>query len=232
MEGSGWGIDIAGATEVKDGMHGLGGASFRGSAGAVATTRPISRASMPEMVSPVSTSRFVHCGPRWYSHMLVGGTPMERTGGKPSLASSAATTRSQCNARSVPPARQFPWTWAMTGSAQFQIRAHPSPRASIAVTSPSMAVCWGKSPGSASSAMKPYPEENDRPVLRMITTCTPASASASATAARISRMLRGVSGLCWSGRLSVRRRTRPISSTINVLKLAVTPGRLQTSGGT
>jgi lysophospholipase L1-like esterase len=36
MEGSGWGIDIAGATEVKDGMHGLGGASFRGSAGATA----------------------------------------------------------------------------------------------------------------------------------------------------------------------------------------------------
>lgn len=36
MEGSGWGIDVAGATEVKDGMHGLGGASFRGSAGAMA----------------------------------------------------------------------------------------------------------------------------------------------------------------------------------------------------
>ncbi|MGA3205132.1 MAG: hypothetical protein ABSF12_21770, partial [Bryobacteraceae bacterium] len=36
MEGSGWGIDVAGATEVKDGMHGLGGASFRGSAGATA----------------------------------------------------------------------------------------------------------------------------------------------------------------------------------------------------
>ena len=36
MEGSGWGIDVAGSTEVKDGMHGLGGASFRGSAGATA----------------------------------------------------------------------------------------------------------------------------------------------------------------------------------------------------
>lgn len=36
MEGSGWGIDVAGATEVKDGMHGLGGASFRGSVGASA----------------------------------------------------------------------------------------------------------------------------------------------------------------------------------------------------
>ncbi len=36
MDGSGWGIDVAGATEVKDGMHGLGGASFRGSAGATA----------------------------------------------------------------------------------------------------------------------------------------------------------------------------------------------------
>jgi lysophospholipase L1-like esterase len=36
MDASGWGIDIAGATEVKDGMHGLGGASFRGSAGATA----------------------------------------------------------------------------------------------------------------------------------------------------------------------------------------------------
>ena len=33
MEGSGWGIDVAGATEVKDGMHGLGGASFRGLGG-------------------------------------------------------------------------------------------------------------------------------------------------------------------------------------------------------
>jgi lysophospholipase L1-like esterase len=36
MEASGWGIDVAGATEVKDGMHGLGGASFRGSVGATA----------------------------------------------------------------------------------------------------------------------------------------------------------------------------------------------------
>ena len=87
--------------------------------------------------------------------MLVGGTPMERTGGKPMRASSAATTRSQCSARSVPPARQFPCTWAMTGIAQFQIRAQPSPRASMAVTSPSMAACGGKSPGSVSSAMKP-----------------------------------------------------------------------------
>ncbi len=36
MDGSGWTIDVAGATEMKDGMHGLGGASFRGSAGATA----------------------------------------------------------------------------------------------------------------------------------------------------------------------------------------------------
>ncbi len=36
MEGSGWGIDVAGVGELKDGMHGLGGASFRGSVGATA----------------------------------------------------------------------------------------------------------------------------------------------------------------------------------------------------
>jgi lysophospholipase L1-like esterase len=36
MEGSGWGIDVAGVTQIKDGMHGLGGASFLGSAGATA----------------------------------------------------------------------------------------------------------------------------------------------------------------------------------------------------
>jgi lysophospholipase L1-like esterase len=37
MDSSGWKIDVAGsANELKDGMHGLGGASFRGSAGAVA----------------------------------------------------------------------------------------------------------------------------------------------------------------------------------------------------
>ena len=36
MEGSGWSTDVAGATEVKDGMHGLGGVSCRGSAGAIA----------------------------------------------------------------------------------------------------------------------------------------------------------------------------------------------------
>src|SRR5215471_8699740 len=36
MDSSGWKIDVAGATEVKDGMHGLGGASFRGSSGASA----------------------------------------------------------------------------------------------------------------------------------------------------------------------------------------------------
>ena len=36
MEASSWTIDVAGATELKDGLHGLGGASFRGSPGAVA----------------------------------------------------------------------------------------------------------------------------------------------------------------------------------------------------
>jgi lysophospholipase L1-like esterase len=36
MDSSGWKIDVAGATEIKDGMHGLGGASFRGSSGASA----------------------------------------------------------------------------------------------------------------------------------------------------------------------------------------------------
>ncbi|HLH41929.1 MAG TPA: GDSL-type esterase/lipase family protein [Bryobacteraceae bacterium] len=36
MDASHWQIDVAGATALKDGMHGLGGASFQGSAGAVA----------------------------------------------------------------------------------------------------------------------------------------------------------------------------------------------------
>jgi lysophospholipase L1-like esterase len=39
MDGSHWKIDVAGATEMKDGLHGLGAASFRGSAGAVAHWR-------------------------------------------------------------------------------------------------------------------------------------------------------------------------------------------------
>ena len=54
--------------------------------------------------------------------MLVGGTPIDRTGGKPMRASSAATTMSQWRARSVPPARQLPCTWAMTGMVQSQTR--------------------------------------------------------------------------------------------------------------
>src|SRR5215471_6077391 len=36
MDASNWKIDIAGATELKDGLHGLAGASFRGGPGAVA----------------------------------------------------------------------------------------------------------------------------------------------------------------------------------------------------
>jgi len=36
MDASNWQIDVAGVTDIKDGMHGLGGASFQGSAGAVA----------------------------------------------------------------------------------------------------------------------------------------------------------------------------------------------------
>ena len=36
MDASNWKIDVAGATDLKDGLHGLGAASFRGSAGAVA----------------------------------------------------------------------------------------------------------------------------------------------------------------------------------------------------
>jgi lysophospholipase L1-like esterase len=36
MDASKWTIDVAGATELKDGLHGLGGASFRGTPGAVA----------------------------------------------------------------------------------------------------------------------------------------------------------------------------------------------------
>jgi lysophospholipase L1-like esterase len=37
MEASNWKIDVAGIAELKDGMHGLGAVSFRGSPGAVAT---------------------------------------------------------------------------------------------------------------------------------------------------------------------------------------------------
>jgi lysophospholipase L1-like esterase len=36
MDSSNWKIDVAGATETKDGLHGLGGASFRGAVGAEA----------------------------------------------------------------------------------------------------------------------------------------------------------------------------------------------------
>jgi lysophospholipase L1-like esterase len=36
MEASSWTIDVAGVSELKDGLNGLGGASFRGSPGAVA----------------------------------------------------------------------------------------------------------------------------------------------------------------------------------------------------
>jgi len=36
MDGKDWKIDVAGATDMKDGLHGLGGASFRGSTGAEA----------------------------------------------------------------------------------------------------------------------------------------------------------------------------------------------------
>jgi len=37
MDSSKWTIDVAGDTPIKDGLHGLGGASFQGSPGAVAT---------------------------------------------------------------------------------------------------------------------------------------------------------------------------------------------------
>jgi lysophospholipase L1-like esterase len=37
MDASNWIIDVAGDTQIKDGMHGLGGASFQGSPGAAAT---------------------------------------------------------------------------------------------------------------------------------------------------------------------------------------------------
>ncbi len=87
--------------------------------------------------------------------MFVGGTPIDRTGGNPMRASSAATTRSQCSTRSVPPARQLPCTWAMTGMAQSHRRPHPLASASMAVTSPSRASRCSKSPGSVSSAMNP-----------------------------------------------------------------------------
>ena len=36
MDSSNWKIDVAGATDLKDGLHGLGAASFRGETGAVA----------------------------------------------------------------------------------------------------------------------------------------------------------------------------------------------------
>src|SRR5579871_1401035 len=36
MDSNGWKVDVAGATDMKDGLHGLGGASFRGSTGAEA----------------------------------------------------------------------------------------------------------------------------------------------------------------------------------------------------
>ncbi|MCU1334963.1 MAG: hypothetical protein JWO19_544 [Bryobacterales bacterium] len=37
MDSSNWTIDVAGDTQVRDGLHGLGGASFQGSPGAVAS---------------------------------------------------------------------------------------------------------------------------------------------------------------------------------------------------
>jgi hypothetical protein len=37
MDSSKWTIDVAGDTQIKDGLHGLGGASFQGSDGAVAS---------------------------------------------------------------------------------------------------------------------------------------------------------------------------------------------------
>ena len=96
--------------------------------------------------------------------------------------------------------------------------------------------CWGKSPGSVSSAMKPYPDENDRPVLRMMITLAPGIGLRLRDGPRGSPgCSAGVSGLWWSGRFSVRRRTRPISSTVKVVKLAVTVRssvRLRTRGGT
>ena len=99
--------------------------------------------------------------------MLVGGTPIDRTGGNPMTASSAATTMSQCRARSVPPARQLPCTWAITGMVQSQTRAHPAPRSSIASTSPSRPGRGAGSAGSMSSGRIPYPEEKERPEPRI-----------------------------------------------------------------
>ena len=65
--------------------------------------------------------------------MLVGGDPPIRNAGKPIVASSAATMRSQCCARSVPPARQCPWIWAITGSWAFQILDQPREMAKVAM---------------------------------------------------------------------------------------------------
>ena len=132
--------------------------------------------------------------------MLVGGTPMDRTGGNPMRASSAAMTMSQCRARSVPPARQLPWTWAMTGMRQSQTFGpcrRPArawrprrPRCPPGPTAVAGFDVVGQDP-VARGERAPRAADDDRHGR-------PGRLRRRPPAARISRMQRGVSGLCRS----------------------------------
>ena len=172
-------------------------------------------------------------GPRWYSHMLVGGTPMERTGGNPMRASSAATTRSQCRARSVPPARQFPCTWAMTGSGAVPDPGPPVAEgehgrhvaldrrvlgevAGVGVLGDEAVARGERSPGAA--------DDDDAHAGVGLRLVHRGRELADAAGRQRVVMIRAVQRQPPDHGRSVRR--------VNVEKLVVTPGRLQAPGGT
>ena len=128
----------------------------------------------------------------------------------PKRASSEATTRSQCNASSLPPAIASPWTTATTGSGYMAIECNIS---SIAEALPAMPL--------VSRSFRSTPAQNDLPIARMTVTRSSAEGSV-VKSAWISASISAFSALRFSGRLRVTTRTAPsawVSTRTNELAI-------------
>ena len=181
--------------------------SARRSAGTTRLTSPMRRASWASMRSPVSSSSRVAFWPTRNGIRSVTGAEPYRISGSPSCVPSAATTRSQAIASSSAPARQYPWTCAITGFGQRQTeRVTATSRASTA-RQPT-----GPAGGCSTSSFRSYPAEKARPAPAMATTRTRGSAAASAIAASSEPTSSSLSALSFAGRLSTRRTPHGVGS--------------------
>ncbi len=146
-------------------------ASSSSSRGTTRFTRPILSASTAGMrSSPVRMSSFAARTPTTHGRNIETTPEPNRMSTYPNTASSEASARSHASIRSVPPARQYECTDAMTGFGSSRIR-----RSRCVSRSSSRCHSAASLVPSSASWLRSYPAQNARPAPRSTTTRTSSS---------------------------------------------------------